>query len=246
MDVTLSQADGRYVLRLRRHLAHPPARVWRALTTPEELRHWFPADLDGALEPGGVLTFTFREGEAPPSGGTVVALEPGHLFEFTWQDETLRWELAPDGGGTLLTFTHTFDDGPGAAGFAAGWVACLGALDAALSGTTTSAGWSAELHDRFLDTFGLREGVLETTPAGWRVRFVRQLTRPADVVEKVLADMASTPGRTPLPDADWQFTPGPGGARAVLTVTGSDTSADQAYADARRALDELAAQLRRR
>jgi uncharacterized protein YndB with AHSA1/START domain len=48
------------VLRLERRLAHPVERVWRALTEPGELEHWFPGDLDvtrarGAADAGGAL-----------------------------------------------------------------------------------------------------------------------------------------------------------------------------------------------
>ncbi|WP_170324100.1 SRPBCC family protein [Cryptosporangium phraense] len=229
----LTRSGDRHQIRMERRFAHPRGRVWRALTSPDELTHWFPADVTFGDE--RALTFTFRDAEAPPSGGEVRACEPEHLFEFSWQGEILRWELAPDGPGCLLTFTHTFDDGPGAASFATGWTSCLDTLDATLSGTTAPAGWSAQLHDRLLDDFGLRDGVTEALPGGgWRVRFVRQLTQPVDVVRTILD------GRPPAA-GDWQLTPGPGGARATVTVTGSGTSIDEAYADARRALDALAA-----
>ncbi|SHN43487.1 SRPBCC family protein [Cryptosporangium aurantiacum] len=264
----LTHVDGRHVLRIERRLAHPPARVWRALITPAELSRWFPADVSGGFEPGGKLTFTFREEEAPPSDGQVVAFEPERVFAFTWEEDVLRWELAPDGEGSLLTLVHTFDDGPGAASFATGWVACIDVLDASLDGRPTaepSAGWTAATHDHYLDAFGLREGVTETTPGGgWRVRFVRQLTKPVGTVwERLSAPdgldpagdrqeqaptslryrWAGEPGAT----LGWELSPGPGGARAVLTVAGSAASprsAEQAYRACRDRLDALAADLR--
>jgi uncharacterized protein YndB with AHSA1/START domain len=39
---SLLSEGGRYVLRFERHLGHSVERVWRALTEPSELAHWFP------------------------------------------------------------------------------------------------------------------------------------------------------------------------------------------------------------
>ncbi|UMG93452.1 SRPBCC domain-containing protein [Nocardioides sp. TF02-7] len=44
--VLLRDGD-RVGLRFERRLAHPPEKVWRALTESEHLRHWFPADIVG-------------------------------------------------------------------------------------------------------------------------------------------------------------------------------------------------------
>ncbi|WP_432420569.1 SRPBCC domain-containing protein [Nocardia carnea] len=38
-------------------LAHPPAKVWRALTESEHLRHWFPADILGERRAGAEVRF---------------------------------------------------------------------------------------------------------------------------------------------------------------------------------------------
>ena len=46
--------DGQtWTLVLVRDLAHPPAKVWKALTEPEHLREWAPFDSDRNL---GALT----------------------------------------------------------------------------------------------------------------------------------------------------------------------------------------------
>lgn len=42
MNGTLETVDDRHTLRFERHLDHPVERVWRAITDPDELRHWFP------------------------------------------------------------------------------------------------------------------------------------------------------------------------------------------------------------
>lgn len=42
----LEHDDGRPVLRFTRRLDHPVDRVWRAVTTPDELAAWFLAPMD--------------------------------------------------------------------------------------------------------------------------------------------------------------------------------------------------------
>lgn len=39
---------------LVRELRHPPAKVWKALTEPDQLREWAPCDADRSLEAGGM------------------------------------------------------------------------------------------------------------------------------------------------------------------------------------------------
>ena len=38
--------DGRVAIRFVRLLPHPPEKVWRAITDPEQLAAWFPAVVD--------------------------------------------------------------------------------------------------------------------------------------------------------------------------------------------------------
>src|SRR3954447_12743839 len=46
-DGRLEEHQGRWRLRFERRLAHPPERVWRAITEPDDLRAWFPFDIEG-------------------------------------------------------------------------------------------------------------------------------------------------------------------------------------------------------
>ena len=41
------RSDGRWRLRFTRALAHPPEKVWRAITEPEHLAQWFPTTIEG-------------------------------------------------------------------------------------------------------------------------------------------------------------------------------------------------------
>jgi uncharacterized protein YndB with AHSA1/START domain len=121
-------------LSFTRHLPHPPEKVWRAITDPEHLHAWFPARVDGERRQGAALRFVFEHDEGPTTDGTVTVYDPPSVFEFTWGVETLRFELTPDEGGTLLVFVNTFDELGKAARDAAGWHYCLELLGYDLAG----------------------------------------------------------------------------------------------------------------
>ncbi|MEV4413422.1 SRPBCC domain-containing protein [Catellatospora sp. NPDC049609] len=96
-------------LRLDVDLAHPRARVWRALTEQRLLREWFvPTDL--APNPGE----TFRAfpppglaGLATPFDLDVVEAVPQEKLAMHWRDDhthtEVSWELSEQGTGTRLT-----------------------------------------------------------------------------------------------------------------------------------------------
>jgi uncharacterized protein YndB with AHSA1/START domain len=138
-----SRADGRFELRYERRLAHPVEKVWRAITEPDELAHWFPATVDLDLTPGAKIRFDLvpmaQERHDIPdedmtSYGEVIAVEPHRRFEYTWSGETLRWELEPTEDGCLLRFRTAFDDRADAAGDGSGWHVALEGLEAVLAG----------------------------------------------------------------------------------------------------------------
>jgi uncharacterized protein YndB with AHSA1/START domain len=125
------------VLRLERRYRHSPERVWRALTDPEEVAHWFPSG-----EPLEV-----SELQAP------------RLLAGTWFGDELRFELRPDDDGCVLVFTHAFADRDTAARTAAGWDRCFARLDALFAGhplgeADSLAEWPA-VHERYAETFGV-------------------------------------------------------------------------------------------
>jgi uncharacterized protein YndB with AHSA1/START domain len=123
--------EDRWSLRFTRQLPHRPEKVWRALTEPEHLGKWFPADIEGDRAAGAKLRFVFREGEGPTMAGEMLAFDPPKLLEMRWGDELLRFELRPDGDSgerTVLEFTNVFDELGKAARDAAGWHACMDVL----------------------------------------------------------------------------------------------------------------------
>ncbi|MFI8771701.1 SRPBCC domain-containing protein [Gordonia sp. NPDC062954] len=162
-------------LRYERHLAHSPEKVWSALTESDSLRHWFPADIVGvraagalvqlpfwpdeaaesqaALEDAGVDTTRFDFDEVLP--GEIREFDPPKVFELVWGNpqgkaDVLRFELEPTADGTRLVFTTwPGEPGPmGHAGTAAGWHACLDALQSLVE--------TGAVHEDRQDVIGLR------------------------------------------------------------------------------------------
>ena len=120
-----------WTLVLIRDLRHPPAKVWEALTDPEQLREWAPFDSDRNL--GAVGTATLSTFGAPYVSETKVkrADEP-KVLEYDWGGGDIRWELEPLGAGTRLTLWANIDRRYVSMG-AAGWHICLDVLDRLLA-----------------------------------------------------------------------------------------------------------------
>jgi uncharacterized protein YndB with AHSA1/START domain len=118
-------------VRLERDLADPPEVVWSALTERERLRDWFPCDViveGGEWRVGAAITFPF-----PPEvidmtlTGEVLAVDKPRELAFTWGEETLRFELTAQEGGTRLVLVDELPP-DAAARNAAGWDTCLDTL----------------------------------------------------------------------------------------------------------------------
>ena len=103
-DGKLIELEGdRVGVRFERRLTHPPERVWRAITEPEDLEKWFPArpEIAGERRVGAELQFTYPEGSEPPETGEITEHDPPRLFAFTWrssgrESQLLRFELEPE------------------------------------------------------------------------------------------------------------------------------------------------------
>ena len=96
-------------------LAHPPAKVWAALTTAKGLAAWFGDEADIDLRPGGAAWMRWANGHSVEM--RVERVEEPMVFGFTWQLEDLpeddprrtyvEFTLEPDGDGTRLRVTET-------------------------------------------------------------------------------------------------------------------------------------------
>lgn len=139
MDSKLVQEDTNYVLIVERVLAHPPEKVWRAVTEHELLHQWFPADIDGKWVAGTELAFAFRHGEGDGLSeeemrGLVYEVDEPRLLEFSWGAERIKLELEAEGDGTRFRLSHTIADASWGARNAAGWEMCFDNLQLIIEG----------------------------------------------------------------------------------------------------------------
>ena len=155
MDGVLTRDDdGRCRLRFTRALRHPPAKVWRALTEPDDLAAWFPFVIEGERAAGAPLRFLPPDGRGEVIEGEMVAFEPPSALELEWSGERLRFELAPDGDGTTLTIINVFDEVDKAARDAAGWNTCPALhLDGDEPAWAPPERWG-EVHPGYVAAFG--------------------------------------------------------------------------------------------
>lgn len=197
---TLVHIEGRPALRFERRYAHPLQRVWRAVTDPGEMPAWFPSNVAGERAVGAELVFaddeqrtSSREAgeptyEGPVVRGRVVAYDPPNVFSFTWGGELLRFELTPEGDGTVLVFTQLLSHPSVAARNGSGWHQCLANLDALLgAGEPDDAGWQ-EVYEDYLERMGPDPGVpLE----GGGLRWERGTHVSPERVREATADRAA-------------------------------------------------------
>jgi uncharacterized protein YndB with AHSA1/START domain len=97
-------------------VAHPPDKVWAALTTAEGLCAWFGNEATIDLRPGGSARMTWNE-EGFTAQMRVERVEEPTVFGFTWgiyglpEDDPRRtyveFTLEPAGAGTRLTVVET-------------------------------------------------------------------------------------------------------------------------------------------
>lgn len=149
--------DGRSQLRFTRVLAHPPDKVWAAITEPEHLAQWFPTTIEGERAAGASLRFSFPGGELPPFDGEMLAYEPPSLMEFRWGADVVRLELREIEDGTVLTLLDTLEEHGKAARDGAGWHTCLDALERELRDDSDARAqmsrWK-DVHEHYVESFG--------------------------------------------------------------------------------------------
>ncbi len=190
MKIELTQREQKPALRIERWFAHPPEKVWEAITQPEELKHWFPAAMEGERAVGSALAFRF-EGDTPLTHGKVTAWEPPSLFEYTWEEDVLRFELRRDGDGCLMIFTNVLADRATAVGTAAGWHVCLDMLGGRLDGRKPETPPQSELLARYGASLGIGAfpSFIKTGEAGSEAQRVvfRHATEDTEYPERLQA-----------------------------------------------------------
>ena len=108
-------------LTLVRRIKAPPAKVWAAITRPEQMILWWGPDAGPTLSavadvrPGGRFSIVFRllgGGEHNPTG-VYREVVPERRLSFTWEwagrpepESLVTFRLEPVEGGCELTLTH--------------------------------------------------------------------------------------------------------------------------------------------
>jgi uncharacterized protein YndB with AHSA1/START domain len=136
-------------------LAHPPEKVWAALTSADGLGTWFGNRAEVDLRVGGQATLNWDSGDSAVL--TIERVEPPHVFAYTWpiygladadpRRTYVEFTLVRNGAGTTLTMVETGfgqlgEDEHKAAfgGNTDGWTSELGELVTYLDGRATEDG----------------------------------------------------------------------------------------------------------
>ncbi len=148
-DGTLVVSGEIAVIAFERRLGQPIDAVWAALTEPEQLAAWLGP---GTFEPrqGGQVSIRTGPADQPERqrvmSGEVLTWDPPRVLEYEWRQPGLdlsvvRYDLEPEGAGTVLRLTHRRSVTPVAFGGRAGWHAYLDRLAAHLGGLPVPS-WS--------------------------------------------------------------------------------------------------------
>jgi uncharacterized protein YndB with AHSA1/START domain len=116
---TTAQPDATTSVVLEQDYPHPPAAVWRALTTPELMARWLMPTEGFAPEVGRRFTMRGRPMEAARFSGvvacTVLEATAPHRLSLSWDDAradgptgwAVTFDLRAHGDGTRLVLTHS-------------------------------------------------------------------------------------------------------------------------------------------
>jgi uncharacterized protein YndB with AHSA1/START domain len=129
-----------YTVRFRRRSRHSAARLWRAITEPEEVSRWMggPARVD--LRPGGDWYIDFSATNQGALDGIIIGFERERRLTYAWGWSVVEWLITPEAEGCSYTFVHNglADRGEDEEGLPAGWHSFVDVLDAYLDGQTVS------------------------------------------------------------------------------------------------------------
>lgn len=127
-----------------RRIKASPARVWAAITRPEQMLQWWGPDAGPTLSvvadvrPGGRFSVVFRllNGDEHNPTGIYQEVVPDQRLAFTWDlpgtqepESLVTFRLEPFDGGTELTLTHeNLPDEAARTSHEDGWIGLLDKL----------------------------------------------------------------------------------------------------------------------
>jgi uncharacterized protein YndB with AHSA1/START domain len=139
--MTATASETRSIV-IERQMAHPPEKIWRALTTSHLIAEWL---MKNDFEPVEGRRFTFRATPLPGWSGVtncaVLKVDPPRLLSYSWGDGTesdsglktiVTWTLRANAEGTLVRMEQSGfrpQDESGYRGMGAGWPRILGRLE---------------------------------------------------------------------------------------------------------------------
>jgi uncharacterized protein YndB with AHSA1/START domain len=92
---------------VEREIAHPPEKIWRALTRPHLIAEWL---MKNDFKPVVGHRFDLRA-DWGSVACQVLEVEPNTMLSYTWGDDVLKtvvtWTLTPAGTGTRLRMEQT-------------------------------------------------------------------------------------------------------------------------------------------
>jgi uncharacterized protein YndB with AHSA1/START domain len=99
-------AETRSVI-VEREIAHPPEKIWQALTQPHLIEEWL---MKNDFKPVVGHRFDFRADWGAVEC-EILEVEPNQTLSYTWGDHDLKsvvtWTLTPTGTGTHLRMEQT-------------------------------------------------------------------------------------------------------------------------------------------
>ncbi len=141
---TVSIEGEHATIAFERRYGHPIELVWDALTNPEHLARWYMTKARLDARAGGSIDYVSGISQFHVTG-KILTWDPPRVFEHEWNVEpreflpkgersVVRWELTPDGDGTILRITHRHLTAQTAKGFVSGTHAFLDRLGDELGG----------------------------------------------------------------------------------------------------------------
>jgi uncharacterized protein YndB with AHSA1/START domain len=138
----LGEVTRSYTITFMRRSKHSAARLWRALTEPDEVAKWLDGAVQIDLRVGGDY-IVFAETKSREEC-VIVRIEPERSLAYVWgmnrpdawgnRLSVVEWTITDEGDGCSYTFVHNgcADRGDGEEGLAAGWHGFLDQLDKVL------------------------------------------------------------------------------------------------------------------